>query len=49
MNQSLIRIFFLLFFFFGNMIVLKIFVGVSIINFKQIKKQVMGQAELSKD
>jgi hypothetical protein len=46
---SFLRIFFLIFMFFANIIVINIFVGVCINNFKQIKKKVTGEADLSKD
>ena len=48
-NSSFLRIFFLIFIFFANIIVINIFVGVCINNFKQIKKKVTGEANLSKD
>jgi hypothetical protein len=41
--------FFSVFFFFGNMIMLNIFIGLSVNNFQKIKSQVTGLARLSKD
>lgn len=41
-NSNLIRILFLVFIFFANIIVMNIFVGVCINNFKQISKKVTG-------
>ncbi len=41
--------FFNVFFFFGNMIMLNVFIGLSVNNFQKIKSQVTGVARLSKD
>jgi hypothetical protein len=41
--------FFSAFFFFGNMIMLNVFLGLSVYNFKKIKDQVTGYSKLSKD
>jgi len=47
-NSAILRIFFLIFMFFANIIIMNIFVGVCINNFKQIKKKVRGETDLSK-
>jgi len=41
--------FFSVFFFFGNMIMLNVFIGLSVYNFQKIKSQVTGLSKLSKD
>ena len=43
-----IRLFFLFFFFFGNMIVLNVFIGLSIQTMKDIKKDESGESSLTK-
>lgn len=47
-HSSILRIFFLIFMFFANIIIMNIFVGVCINNFKQIKKKVTGETDLSR-
>jgi len=46
--SSLLRIFFMVFMFFANVVVMNIFVGVCINNFKQNKKKVTGETNLSR-
>lgn len=41
--------FFSIFFFFGNLIMLNVFIGLSVYNFQKIKSQVTGLSRLSKD
>lgn len=41
--------FFSIFFFFGNLIMLNVFIGLSVYNFQKIKSQVTGLTRLSKD
>ncbi len=48
-SSAMLRICFLLFMFFANIIVMNIFVGVCINNFKQIKMQVTGETRLSRE
>ncbi len=48
-SSAMLRICFLLFMFFANIIVMNIFVGVSINNFKQIRMQVTGEVRLSRE
>ena len=48
-TSNMLRLCFLIFIFFSNMIVMNMFVGICINNFKQIKKKVIGQTDLSRD
>ena len=47
-NNKYICIFFAFFFFFGNLIMLNVFVGLSVSNFKRLKDITTGEARLSK-
>ena len=47
-NNKYICIFFVFFFFFGNLIMLNVFVGLSVSNFKRLKDITTGEASLSK-
>lgn len=44
-----ISIFFMFFFFFGNLIMLNVFIGLSVSNFKRLKDKTTGQAKLNKE
>ena len=48
-SNALISYFFSGFFFFGNMIMLNVLIGLSVYNLKKIKEQVTGEAKLSND
>ncbi len=48
-NNIWLEYFFSIFFFFGNMIMLNVFIGLSVNNFQKIKSQVTGLSRLSKD
>ena len=43
-----INIFFVFFFFFGNLIMLNVFVGLSVSNFKRLKEKTTGESKLTK-
>ena len=46
-NNKYINIFFVLFFFFSNLILLNVFLGVAISNFKNLKEIATGEAQLT--
>jgi len=43
-----ISIFFVFFFFFGNLIMLNVFIGLSVSNFKRLKDKTTGESKLNK-
>ena len=47
-TNKYICIFFVCFFFFGNLIMLNVFVGLSVTNFKFLREIITGEAKLSK-
>ena len=47
-SNKYICIFFVCFFFFGNLIMLNVFVGLSVTNFKFLREIITGEAKLSK-
>lgn len=48
-SNKYICIFFVCFFFFGNLIMLNVFVGLSVTNFKFLREIITGEAKLSKE
>ena len=47
-SNQYINIFFVVFFFFGNLIMLNVFVGLSVSNFKRLKEKTTGESLLTK-